>query len=260
MAYTLSPWRLIKIHGRDPLALLHGQTTVDVKGLGEGVGVPGALCTPKGRMVANFGMALHDGAAWISLPEDRIDPLQEALAKFLPFFGCQLDVTDWKGLGDRQPIDAPIQMDIGGLYEGWAPEDQTGDAGWAALRIEQALGWVDQHSHEAFTPQQLHLQTLNGISFTKGCYTGQEVIARTEHLGAVKKSLIPVTLSTETEICDLFVESRKVGRLINVSGTQGLAVIAADTGPCQTESGAQALPGALPYPIISPIKSRRNQS
>ena len=151
-------------------------------------------CTPKGRMVANFGMALHDGAAWISLPEDRIDPLQEALAKFLPFFGCQLDVTEWQGLGDRQPIDAPIQMDIGGLYEGWAPEDQTGDAGWAALRIEQALGWVDQHSHEAFTPQQLHLQTLNGISFTKGCYTGQEVIARTEHLGAVKKYLIPVSV------------------------------------------------------------------
>lgn len=260
MAYTLTPWRLIKIHGRDPVALLHGQTTVDVKGLSEGHGVAGALCTPKGRMVASFGLAMYQGAAWISLPADRIDSLHQALAKFLPFFGCTLDVTDWQGLGNVDPVDAPIQIDLGGLYEGWSPDAVQGQSGWESMRIQKALAWVDAHSHESFTPQQLHLQSLGGISFTKGCYTGQEVIARTEHLGAVKKSVVPVSLSQPSEPGDLMGDGRKVGFLINAADDRGLAVMAADITECQTADGATATATSLPYEIVSPIKSRRNQS
>lgn len=259
MAYSLNPWRLVRIHGRDPIALLNGQTTVDIKALQPGQGVAGALCTPKGRMVANFGLAVFEDAAWISLPADRVDALEAALAKYLPFFGCQYELTDWVGVGDVQPVQAPIQIDLGPLHEGWAPSGMVGEDGWSALRIEHALGWVDEHSHEDLTPQQLHLQSLGGISFTKGCYTGQEVVARTEHLGKVKKSLRPVTLSGTAAPGDLLVDDRKVGQLLNVAGTQGLAILAADIETCATADGVVADVQPLPYEITSPIKSRRNQ-
>lgn len=259
MAYSLEPWRLVRIHGRDPVALLNGQTTVDIKSLTSGQGVAGALCTPKGRMVANFGLAVFEDAAWISLPQDRVEALEAALAKYLPFFGCQYELTDWVGVGDTQPVEAPIQIDLGGLHEGWAPSGLPGEAGWSALRIQHALGWIDEHSHEDLTPQQLHLQSLGGISFTKGCYTGQEVIARTEHLGKVKKSLRPVTLNGAATPGDLFQGDRKVGQLLNVSGNQGLAILAADIEQCTTGDGINAQVQPLPYEITSPIKSRRNQ-
>lgn len=259
MAYSLHDWRLVRIHGRDPIALLNGQTTVDMKNLVEGQGVAGALCTPKGRMVASFGIALHQGDAYISLPADRVDALHQALAKFLPFFGCQYELVDWTGVGDVAPVQAPIQINIGGLIEGWSPEAQSGEPGWEALRIQRGLGWIDQHSHEAYTPQQLHLQSLGGISFTKGCYTGQEVIARTEHLGAVKKTVHPVTLDNPSPCADLFVDDRKVGALLNVAGRQGLAVLGGDVSECVTAQGVLASVQPLPFDIISPLKHKRNQ-
>ncbi|MGB0966441.1 MAG: YgfZ/GcvT domain-containing protein [Litorivicinus sp.] len=259
MAYSLNAWRLVRIHGRDPIALLNGQTTVDMKKLVEGQGVAGAICTPKGRMVANFGVALFQGDAYLSLPADRVEAVEQALAKFLPFFGCQYEMTEWRGLGDTTPMQAEIQMDIGGLIEGWSPQFSDGKPGWEALRIERALAWISDSSHEAYTPQQLHLQSLGGISFTKGCYSGQEVVARTEHLGAVKKTVRPVILDQPEAAGDLFVENRKVGSLINVFGTHGLAVLGAEIDECVTTDGILASVQPLPFEIVSPLKLKRNQ-
>ena len=259
MSYALKNWKLIRIHGRDPVQLLQGQTTVDVKNLQEGRGVNGALCTPKGRMVANFGMASFEGDIWLSLPADRVEAVQTALARFLPFFGCELSVTAYQGAGSDAPMDAPIVMDLDGLFENWFPQAVEAGPGWEAQRISKGLGWIDAHSDEAFTPQQLHLQSLGGISFTKGCYTGQEVIARTEHLGQVKKSLVPVSLSHACPPQDLFVDERKVGFLLNTAGDQGLAIMGGEVEQCQTSDGVNITRKALPYEILSPIKSRQNR-
>ena len=259
MSYALTNWKLIRIHGRDPVQLMQGQTTVDAKKLQEGCGVNGALCTPKGRMVANFGMAFFEGDIWLSLPADRVEAVQTALARFLPFFGCGLSVTDYHGVGSEAPMDAPIVMDLDGLFENWLPQAVEASPGWEAQRISKGLGWIDAHSNEAFTPQQLHLQSLGGISFTKGCYTGQEVIARTEHLGQVKKSLVPVSLSQACPPQDLFVDERKVGFLLNTAGDQGLAILGGEVKQCQTSDGVNITREALPYEIVSPIKSRQNR-
>ena len=108
-------------------------------------------------------------------------------------------------------------------------------------------------------PNNCICRVWGGISFTKGCYTGQEVIARTEHLGQVKKSLVPVSLSHACPPQDLFVDERKVGFLLNTAGDQGLAIMGGEVEQCQTSDGINIARKALPYEILSPIKSRQNR-
>ncbi|WP_420550430.1 YgfZ/GcvT domain-containing protein [Litorivicinus lipolyticus] len=258
--YALHNWQLVRIHGRDPLALLQGQITADVRALDDGTGVNGALCTPKGRMVASFGVARRGDDVLLSVPKDRVQALSGALAKYLPFFGCSIEALDWHGVGLTEPGSEAISIALGnGLFESWS-ESPAADAadGWEALRIEHNLPWVDTLTDQAFTPQQLNLQSTGGISFTKGCYTGQEVVARTEHLGKVKKFAHRVTLSGDCRPGDLSLEGRKVGTLCHVAGDHGIAVMDPSISACECPGGRVTEP-SLPYPITSPIKRRSNR-
>ncbi len=65
----------------------------------------------------------------------------------------------------------------------------VGKSAWDALNIQAGLPQVVQATQEAFVPQMLNLDALNGISFKKGCYTGQEIVARTHYLGTVKRRM-----------------------------------------------------------------------
>ena len=62
------------------------------------------------------------------------------------------------------------------------------------LEIEQGFCWITPKTSGLFTPQMIQLEKFHGISFTKGCYLGQEVIARTQHLGQLKRHLYRITI------------------------------------------------------------------
>ncbi len=65
----------------------------------------------------------------------------------------------------------------------------VGEGGWRLLEIEAGLPEVFSTTREVFVPQMLNLDKLNGISFTKGCYTGQEIVARMHYLGKLKRRM-----------------------------------------------------------------------
>ncbi len=69
---------------------------------------------------------------------------------------------------------------------------------WQARWIELGLGEVREASQEHFIPQMLNLQHTGGISFTKGCYTGQEIVARLQHRGTIKRALYPFQCTTDS--------------------------------------------------------------
>ena len=256
--YALTDWQLVRIHGRDPQALLQGQITADVRAIEDGQGTSGALCTPKGRMVANFGIGRQGEDFYLSVPRDRVDALTAALTKYLPFFGCEVAPLDWTGSGDVQPREASLCLSIGnGLYEHWSADGSEGQTGWAGLRIERNLPWVTAMTDQAFTPQQLNLASTGAVSFTKGCYTGQEVVARTEHLGKVKKFAHLVDVHGGAA-GDLTVDGRKVGTLCHVDGTLGIAVLDPELRAAECPGGRIENP-RLPYPITSPIKRRSSE-
>lgn len=67
---------------------------------------------------------------------------------------------------------------------------------WTEFLINHGIAFIYNETMEQLIPQQINLDTLNGISFTKGCYTGQEIVARTHYLGKIKKRLFKFTLSS----------------------------------------------------------------
>jgi tRNA-modifying protein YgfZ len=71
-----------------------------------------------------------------------------------------------------------------------APDTDSADGDWQLADIRAGLPQVLAETHESFVAQMLNLDLLGGISFTKGCYTGQEIIARTHYRGAIKRRML----------------------------------------------------------------------
>ncbi|UOD49354.1 CAF17-like 4Fe-4S cluster assembly/insertion protein YgfZ [Orrella daihaiensis] len=121
--------------------------------------------------------------------------------------------------------------------------DQLGENGkvltdvnaWKAQDVQAGMAWVEASTQDLFIAQTLNLDLIGGVSFTKGCYPGQEVIARAHYRGTVKRRMHVATIVSPTEVemkagMDVFDASdpdNPVGRLINVANT----VTKTDEGP-----------------------------
>ena len=105
---------------------------------------------------------------------------------------------------------------------------------WRWLDVENALPLVTQATQEAFVPQMLDLEQIGGLSFNKGCYPGQEIVARTQYLGKVKRRLFrvdsPLELAAGRELFSPDNPDQAVGQIVTGApapggGFAGLAVI-----------------------------------
>ena len=223
MTASADAHRLMLLEGPDVDRFLQGQVTCNIEELTREHSLPGAACTPKGRTYALFRLVrLSPERVLVRFPETLSDRISQQLSKYLAFFQAELKAAeDWQLLGligEEHPAtlapslpaelnDATI-TDNGILvrtvplpdgrprFEFWwntaakeAPEpDQLGTA-WELSEIMSGLTLLNETTTEQYIPLNLNLQSYGGVSFTKGCYTGQEIIARMHHLGQLKKSL-----------------------------------------------------------------------
>jgi folate-binding protein YgfZ len=133
------------------------------------------------------------------------------------------------------------------------------ESDWRLADIHAGLPQVYSSTSETFVAQMLNLDLLDGISFTKGCYTGQEIIARTQHLGRIKRRLFRLGLpSGEWQVGQaLQLTDGRQGRIVDVIATgaaqaEALAVLNLEPGadnetPPASAVSATVLP--LPYPL-----------
>ena len=85
------------------------------------------------------------------------------------------------------------------VWNALTPGCSTADAdAWALLDIRAGLPTVYTATVEAFVPQMVNLQLLDGVSFNKGCYVGQEVVARMQYLGTLKRRMYLAEVETQT--------------------------------------------------------------
>ena len=212
---------ILSVTGPDSRKLLQGQCTADVQRLDVGAWTLGGLCTPKGRLYANFRLiCLDDEHFWLVMPQSNIADTRQRLGKYAAFFKCELtDISlHWHGIaladtpttgsaGSLEQTDAAITLELGSGqqllwlnplaaadYETrlqaleaeaqWLPEQH-----WDQLEIASGLTWITPETQEAFLPQAISWDKLGGVSFAKGCYTGQEVVARLHYKGSSKKAL-----------------------------------------------------------------------
>ena len=153
----------------------------------------------------------------------------------------------------RAPTRANASGETIGLHD-------TKQETWIAHDIADGLPQVFAATSGAFVPQMLNLDLLDAISFTKGCYTGQEIVARTQHLGRIKRRLLGYRVAsgdTPAPLAGLYRGGTKVAEVLVAAALDGgvrlLAVTSLEARglPLQTEDGRSAEPVELPYPVTA---------
>ncbi len=219
---ALNSLGVICIEGDNAAKLLHGQATNHIESMQPGDIKPAALCSPKGRIYATF-YALHQGDHFkLIMPRSTIEHTLITLGKFAPLYRCQLRDTSeqYQAVGftsDTITLDglelSPIALPEENRSLLLLPKEQAAatlevlsqqftaetENYWNLLSTRLARVLIEQDHSDQFIPQMLNYQATGMISFKKGCYTGQEIIARAQYRGGVKKRVQRVTLAQGTE-------------------------------------------------------------
>lgn len=285
----------LDVKGADAEKFLQGQTSAQVS-LADGRFAPlTCFCTPKGRMLANAQlMRLGDDHFRLILSNTLLDSLASHLKKFAAFYRAELtplpDLTfvgvsgEAESLADQLGVQLPQQVGThinddhtcALRYPGETPrwllcfdqatqpdikDDETSRNAWQLEDIRSGLAWLTAAQQDHFLPQMLNWEALGGISFKKGCYTGQEVVARAHFRGQVKKRLMRISVATTAlpEVGDSVVNSdgKSVGEVVvSAFNQQGdvelLAVMSTKVAEESTPlfiAEAPATLEALPYVI-----------
>ena len=255
--HPLHDFSLLLIEGPDSQKFLQGQLTCDVVNLPENHWVLGACCNAKGRMVANFLLAKTAEGFWLRLPSSQIQGLVRHLSKYSVFFKAKIRslATEW-GVFGYQPetldltcngVDQPQSMNVqdqcvelhwpDGRCERWMKQGthdeslEDASLAWQRADIQLHYVWVSDRTSLEWLPQDIAWTERGGVSFTKGCYTGQEIVARLQYLGKSKKRLQsissdqPLRLDNSPIVDDA---GKTVGTVVAWQATQGLAILPTD--------------------------------
>lgn len=228
----LAHFGLIEVTGEDGKAFLHSQLTNDVNHLLANQAQHAGWCNAKGRMQASFLVWRSEDSYFLALAADLQEATQKRLQMFVLRSKVKLtSLTDSAvllGLSGPQAAEALADADLpcpaesmttavsdgtmvvrldAGRFMIVAPESAmaaswqkltvkakpAGVPVWRWLDIQSAYPLVTLATKEEFVPQMADFEKIGGVSFHKGCYPGQEVVARTQYLGKVKRHLYRVT-------------------------------------------------------------------
>ena len=217
----LTDWALVRALGDDARSFLQGQLTQDVLQLGDTQARPAGYCSPKGRLLASFVVWQRGGGeVLLACSADLMPPTLkrlsmyvmrakcklsdataevplvglagEAAAQALGALGADVPTTAWQRtrVGEADLIRLP---DAAGtprfLWAGpGAPAlPALAPEAWAWLEVQSAVPRVVAATVEQFVPQMVNLEVVGGVNFQKGCYPGQEVVARSQYRGTLKR-------------------------------------------------------------------------
>ena len=220
------PYSTILVSGDDAFEFLQAQLAADLNELPDS-GLS-AWCNPKGRVICLFRARQSASGFELALPAE----LADAVVKRLTMFRFRSKVAFDVGATDAESIG------IAGSYEDWRLENLR--SGIAEILAAQS---------EEFTPHMLNLDLLGAVSVSKGCYPGQEIVARTHFRGATKRRMLRFESSAPVAPGDkVSLDGREVGEVLNAIGTDLLAVVpVANAGDELTANGVRLLNLPLPY-------------
>ena len=220
---------MIEARGPDAADFLQNQLTQDLSRLTDSRSLFSAWCNPRGRVIATMRLATIDGGIAMVVASDIADKLIEMLLMYRFRAKVELSGTD---------TDPAVYVDSALLDP--------------AELIRSGVPTVGAANTGMFTPHMLNLDKLDAISFSKGCYTGQEIVARTEHRGRSKRRMMIYAAGAENISVGEQIDDggRAVGDVVNVAGRFLLAVTPVDRHAATlTVSGIEIAPQGLPYAI-----------
>ncbi|PHS72015.1 MAG: hypothetical protein COB22_06265 [Cycloclasticus sp.] len=247
---------LISISGKDASTFLQGQITCDINSLTEENHLYGSLCNPKGRVISLFYIFKRLDVFFVVVPKSLSDVLVKRLKMFV--FRSKVEIQDVNDnfiiYGDISTADNAFSNSFKILTHSTNQKNSliifeqkylksfkievfatisNGTSAFYLQLIEAGVPRITSLTSELFIPQTLNLDLLDGISFTKGCYTGQEIIARLHYKGSVKRRMYYFEATNMIQPgTDLFIsgESNSLGTIVDCQPTSnqsyaGTAVI-----------------------------------
>lgn len=258
---NLSERGLLKLSGDDAVQFLQGQVTNDVKALNGSNSQFAGYCTAKGRLLALFFAYSIDNAIYLQLNRALTESIMKRLKMFVLRSKVTIsDESQTIRLGvagkNAEAVltklfpalpDAPLTLVRHGnnalirlpsptpMFEVVLEESQAvaltqalaaestliAEDAWNWLEIQAGIPDISTETQEAFVPQMVNLDALNGINFKKGCYTGQEIVARTHYLGTVKRrtQLAHIASESAPKAGDAILDASQqtVGQIVRVA-------------------------------------------
>jgi folate-binding protein YgfZ len=276
---------VLRATGADAVAFLQGQLSNDLARLERERALLASLNTPQGRVVAVLRLVQRRDGIMAILPAALVAPVIERLRKYVLRAKVALhdESARWAVAGlldvaagdaDSNPQTATDEFSVHALpgragrqlligpsdalesvASRLAPGATSADR-WRLAAIELGEPQVYPATSDVFVAQMLNLDLVDGVSFTKGCYTGQEIIARTQHRGRIKRRMLRYRLAGAAALKpgDTVQIEQRAGRVVEFaakSASEGeiLAVMSLEGAPhtYAADLPAERLP--LPYSI-----------
>jgi folate-binding protein YgfZ len=306
----LTPLAVLRVSGPDAEAFLQGQLTNDVAALAAGSTQYSAWCSPKGRVLANFVLRRVDGATFeLLLPEPLLEPVRKRLAMFVLRAKVAIENATAASVrigvggpasprcvesaaGAVPPLHRALPIAGGSVHQlpgarfvavvdpaqaatVWdqlaANACPAGFAAWRWLTIHAGVPVILPATQDQFLPQAINWDLLGGLSFQKGCYSGQEIVARTQYLGRLKERALlahaeATAIEPGTRVFSASFGSQSCGMVTNAApapgdGTDLLAIVQTSAGAnlqLDAPDGPALSLRALPYdlPAAAPPRGR----
>ncbi|MDG1738184.1 MAG: folate-binding protein [Paracoccaceae bacterium] len=222
---------VLKISGSERQSFLQGLVTNDVNGLKDGL-VYSALLTPQGKYLADFFLVPTDDAILLDVSAD----LAQGLAQRLSMYKLRADVAVKqtalivsRGLTDAPEGSFSDPRNVAMGWRAYGSEDRSQDVDWNALRVAHLIPETGEELHGDSYILECGFEQLNGVDFKKGCYVGQEIIARMKHKTELRKGLARVEIDGDAAAgTELTSNGKAAGMLHTVSGDKGIAYLRFD--------------------------------
>ncbi len=233
---------VLRFSGEDAETFLQGQLSCDVAAVGLRSGAYGAYCSPRGRMLANFLLWREEAGFHMALSRDITPSIQNHISKFVlrakvkisdasdtivlaGAAGPRADRALREGFSDfpEKPNEVSRRPDTGTVIKvkdgrfllSLRPTSAValrqrvandlvpvGAHAWRWLDIRNGVPLVTAATQDQLVPQMANFELLGGVSFEKGCYTGQEVVARMQHLGKLKRRMFLANVAAQAKAGD----------------------------------------------------------
>ncbi len=233
----LDSFELLQISGEDSAKFLQGQLTCDLDGFASGSCQLGAACNNKGRVYANFRLIKLGDDFFLSMQPGVLEIAMQTLQKYIPFYKAQMNDASHRfkrfGLTGNKATELLKTIfpalpeknrsaNVGGniiinlsdnlpRYELWLEDINNADiqarietlprrekSAWDILDLQAGILLIEDGDTSLYTPEELNLDLAGFISFNKGCYTGQEIVARMHFRGKANKRLFLASFVADT--------------------------------------------------------------
>jgi folate-binding protein YgfZ len=270
---------VVRVAGEDASSLLQGVITADMELLSAQPAIHAALLTPQGKILFDFFVVKVPGGFLLETAADKAADLTKRLAMYK--LRAKADIQDRSSAYRVFAAWGSAPSNVGGDGETHIfPDPRLGALGWRGLTgarlvsgIASAIGGQDAspedyHAHRialgvpeggkdyAFGdtfPHEADLDQLNGVSFSKGCFVGQEVVSRMQNRASARKRVVPVAGEAPlTPGAEVKAGAAVIGTIGSVAGTQGLALVRLDRAAEAAAKGDRLIAGGVAITLRRP--------